>query len=204
MTRRSGATTRSRRAAVEQQVLGAVERLLTDGESFTALPVGRIADEAGMARTTFYGHFPDKSTLLMRLTETATAELFARAAGWAGDDDGTREEHVAVVQDLIAEYRAHAPLLQALVEVAAYESEVAAFWHRRIDDVADVLRRRIGRDRRAGRSAADGDPRITASMIVWGTERSIAHHVATAPPSADAAFARGVAAATWTALGLPT
>ncbi|WP_372792169.1 TetR/AcrR family transcriptional regulator, partial [Paraconexibacter sp.] len=63
MTRRSGATTRSRRAAVEQQVLGAVERLLTDGESFTALPVGRIADEAGMARTTFYGHFPDKSTL---------------------------------------------------------------------------------------------------------------------------------------------
>ena len=72
----SAAAGSEHRAEVERRVLEAVEGLLAGGESFTALPIGRIAAEAGIGRTTFYGHFRDKPTLLIRLTESATTALF--------------------------------------------------------------------------------------------------------------------------------
>lgn len=191
---------RERRDAVERQVLEAVERLLAAGESFTALPVQRIADEAGIARTTFYGHLPDKPGLLMQLITSATRGLFEIAAAWVDDDTADPAAHEATVLALVREHRAHAPLLRALAEVAAYEPEVEAFWRDLIDGFADRIRRRLERDRRAGRVAADLDARVTASWIAWGTERTLAVHVATRPPREDAAFAKGVSAATLAAM----
>lgn len=195
---RSRSTARSaHRASVEQDVFDAVERLLAAGESFTALGVQRIAEEAGIARTTFYGHFPDKATLLTRATEAVTETLFARATAWVQDDESTEEQLADTVLELVREHRRHAPLLRAVAEVAGYEPEVEAFWRGRIEAWADGLRRRLERDRRAGRTAADLDAATTALWIAWGTERTIAMHVASRAPRADRPFAAGVAAATW-------
>jgi AcrR family transcriptional regulator len=182
-----------RRETVEQDVFDAVERLLANGESFTALGVQRIAEEAGIARTTFYGHFTDKPTLLIRMTETVTADLFRRATDWV-ESDGARDELTQTVLGLVAEQRRHAPLLRALAEVASYEPGVEAFWHARIEAFADVLRERLERECGTGESLGAS---YTASWIAWGTERAIAVHVATRPTSADAAFADGVANAIW-------
>ncbi len=153
----------SHRAIVEQQVLEAVEHLLAGGESFTSLGVQRIAAEAGMARTTFYGHFRDKASLLIRLTESATLRLFTVAADWVRDPGSTRESLEPTVAELIEEYREQAARGQA-----GGEAE---------------------RDRAS----------TTATWIAWGTERTIAMHVATYPydARADAALAAGIAAATW-------
>ncbi len=196
VTRRAGGS-RGHREAAQLQVLEAVERLLAAGESFTALGVQRIAAEAGIARTTFYGHFPDKTTLLMRLTESATTELFAHALAWIEDDAGTLESHTATVLALIREHRKHAPLLRALAEVAAYDPEVEAFWRGRIESFAEVLAIRLERDRAAGRVAPDLDVETTAFWIAWATERSIAMHVGGRPAEADAAFAAGITRATF-------
>jgi len=199
VTRKRSAA-RDRRGAVEQQVLEAVERLLADGESFTALGVARIAEEAGMARSTFYGHFPDKTKLLLRLTAEATQDLFAQARAWVEDDASTPTGHVDVVLALIRERRKHLPLLRALHEVAAYDPEVEAFWRERIEAFADLIRERLDRDRRAGRIPADVDTRTTATWIAWGTERALAVHTETRPPREDPAFAKGIAAVTWASM----
>ncbi|MCK9248392.1 MAG: TetR/AcrR family transcriptional regulator [Solirubrobacteraceae bacterium] len=191
---------RDRRDAIAGRVRDAVERLLVAGESFTALPVGRIADEAGIGRSTFYGHFPDKVALLIALTESATATLFDRAARWV-DEDGTRDELDAVVLHHVTEYRAHAPLLRAVVEVAGYEPDVDGFWQERIVEFAASIRRRIERDQAAGAAHRSIDAGPAAEWIAWGTERAVSMHVATRPPAEDAAFARGVAGATWAAMG---
>ncbi|MGK2939397.1 MAG: TetR/AcrR family transcriptional regulator [Solirubrobacteraceae bacterium] len=189
-----------RRAAVERQVLEAVERLLAEGESFTSLGIQRIAEEAGMARTTFYGHFRDKPTLLMQVTDSATRELFGPSGDWVRNDESTQAELEETLLGLVRGYREHEPLLHAVTEVAAYEPEVAAYWRATIDEFAELLRKRLERDRKAGRVAQDLDTRTTASWIAWGTERTVAEHVASRPPREDARFAAGIAAAAWAAL----
>ncbi len=145
---------RLRREAVEQRVFDAVERLLADGESFTSLGVQRIADEAQIARSTFYVHFPDKSTLLMRLTESATRDMFPRPEEWVdGADASGLESLTRTTARMLGHYRSHADALAALAEVAAYDAEVAAFWRERVDRFADVLRERL-EARPAGRADA--------------------------------------------------
>ncbi len=192
---------RTRRRDTQQQVLDAVERLLADGESFTTLPVARIAEAAGIRRSTFYDYFPDKPTLIRELTASATEKLFARAYEFAADDDATLEDLVEVVAHHVSEYRRHAPLLQAAGEVRAYDADVARHWAAQVEAFAATLTQRITRDVAAGRAAPFIDPAGAATFISWGTERAIAMHVATHPPKADRAFIRGVAAASWGAMG---
>ncbi len=201
VTRRSRSARDERRAAVEQQVLEAVERLLNEGESFTALPIQRIAEEAGMARTTFYGHFRDKPTVLMRVTATTTRELFAGSRAWVRDDDSTLPQLEEMLFGVISGYREHGPLLRALSEVAAYEPEVAAFWRETMEVFESLLRKRLERDQAAGRISAELDAATTATFVAWGLERTFAVHLETKPQAEDERFVAGVAAAMWAAMG---
>lgn len=201
VTRKSRTARDERRAAVERQVLEAVERLLVEGESFTALPIGRIAEEAGMARTTFYGHFRDKPTLLMRVTATTTRELFAATRAWVRDDESTLEQLREVLMGVIGGYREHGPLLLALGEVAGYEPEVAAFWRETMEVFESLLGERLERDRRAGRISKELDASTTATFIAWGLERTFSMHLDAKLEAEDERFAAGVAAAMWAAMG---
>jgi len=54
-----------RAAAIEEGVLAAAERLLAEGAT---LSMQRVADEAGVARSTLYLYFKEKNALLVRLT----------------------------------------------------------------------------------------------------------------------------------------
>ena len=189
------------RAAVIAQVTTAVERLLADGHGFTTLGVQRIADEAGIARSTFYLYFTDKSALLMQVTETATAELFASARDWVAEAFADRPALERTLRGVIGELRAHAAVYAALVEVAGYDEDVAAFWRSRVAGFAAVLCGRIEEGQRAGTIGAALDPRITADWIAWGSERLIAQHTAIHGASEDERLARGLAAAIWATLG---
>jgi AcrR family transcriptional regulator len=192
---------RLRREAVEQRVFDAVERLLAEGESFTSLGVQRIADEAQIARSTFYVHFPDKSTLLMRLTESATRDMFPRPEEWVdGADASGLESLTRTTARMLGHYRSHADALAALAEVAAYDAEVAAFWRERVDRFADVLRERLERDRRAGRIPRDLDCDVTARLIAWGAERIVSEHIASDDGSGDGRLAASLARAIWAAM----
>lgn len=202
VTRQTTSTAvRERRAEIEQQVLAAVERLLAAGESFTALGVQRIAVEAGMARTSFYSHFADKPTLLIRLADTATASLFRVSSAWVEDDEGTLEDLKASLVHLVGECRLHAPLLRAVTEVAAYEPELETYWRTTIEAFARSCERRLERDIATGRVPPDLDPATTAAWVAWGTERAVTMRIAATPDaSGDAAFAHGIAAATWASM----
>ena len=195
---------RLRREAVEQRVFDAVERLLGEGESFTSLGVQRIADEAQIARSTFYVHFPDKSALLMRLTESATGDIgdmFPRPDEWAdGADGGGPEALTRAIARMLDHYRSHAATLAALAEVAAYDAEVAGFWRERVDRFADVLRERLERDRRAGRVPRDLDCDVTARLIAWGAERIATEHIASDDGSGDGHLAASLARTMWAAM----
>ena len=193
MTRRS-ATGRERREAVETRVFEAVERLLDQGDSYTALGVGRIADEAEIARSTFYVHFSDKTDLLLRLADETTDEVFGPMTAWVRDGEPDLPTLEATLVDLVASFRGHRRMLIAFNEVAAYDAEVAAHWRARVEGFARRLAERL----RADQPDVDVDWPTTASWMAWGVERTLAQHVATTTePDGDRRLAIGVARAIW-------
>ncbi|MBQ0902728.1 TetR/AcrR family transcriptional regulator [Micromonospora sp. U21] len=188
------------RAAVEARVLAATERLLQEGVRFTDLGVQRIAAEAGVARSTFYIHFRDKSELLMRLAGSMRETSFDRVREWdpAGPGDPL-EALTEVFTDVIRIYRTYAPVLAAITEVAAYDAAVREYWAAGFEQFMARTEEALRAEQRAGRTPANLDPPAATRLIVLGGDRFLAHHVALTPadPEADAAAARELAATWW-------
>lgn len=189
------------RDAVAAKLGEAVGRLLKEGHGYTTLGVQRIADEAGIARSTFYLYFPDKAALLIRIAESATKELFTAAGLWVESGFADLELLERTIAGILVQQRKHAALLAAVVEVASYDQEVASFWRARVGGFIDVLRRRIQQGQRNGTITTTLDAATTAAWITWGTERLLAQHVAESPAGKDARLASGLARAIWSTLG---
>src|SRR5689334_20050607 len=107
----------ARKASADAEILAATRRLLTDGATFTELGIQHISAEAGVARSTFYAHFKDKTALLMRLVDTFVDTSFGVASSWEPEEgpDGL----AATFLQVVAAYREHTAVLQAVAEVAA-------------------------------------------------------------------------------------
>ena len=104
--------------------------------------------------------------------------------------------------ELIKEYRKHAPLLRAVNELASYEPAVEEYWRAAINDFATLVAERIVREQSVRRSSDRVRANTTATWITWGTERTIAMHVAAASGrhALGRRARRGIAAATWAAM----
>ncbi|MEV6061147.1 TetR/AcrR family transcriptional regulator [Nocardia asteroides] len=188
----------NRRAEFERRVLRAVEELLSEGTPFTELAVQRIAAASGSARSTFYRYFPDKSSLLIRLGELATAELFAAAERWWSVERTDRQAGVVqAAAAMIEGVRAHRFLLVALSEVAAYDREVGAYWRARVAAFTEVVTARLAAERAAGSVASQLDPRSTAVILTAMVERTTAYAVAGETGIDDADLAEGLGRAIW-------
>lgn len=193
---------RTPRGAAEQQILEAVEDLLREGETFTKLSVGRIAERAGVARSSFYFHFPDKRALLVRLAESVTGSLFVPALAWVEDPGHDEPGLVETLAASLRLYRRHGALIAAIMEVSAYDAVFAAAWRARVDEFIDALRRRMERDRRAGLLPRDLECGAAATYLVWGTERTLGQHVAMdASGRGDRRLATGIAQSMWAVMG---
>src|SRR5512134_990691 len=159
----------ARRRAVQAAVLEATEALLREGARYGDLNVERIATRAGISRTAFYFYFRDKRELLMRLTEDVNDLLYAQAdIWWSGSGDPAAEMREALAR-IAGAYDEHGVLLRAIVEVSATDEEIAAFWRGLVGRFVDATRRRIERERAAGRAAV-ADPQATAFALCWMTE----------------------------------
>jgi AcrR family transcriptional regulator len=163
----------ARRAAVEREVLRAAAELLAEGASFAELNVERIATRAGISRTAFYFYFRDKRELLLRLAGEVGDELVRAADRWRAADETPRAalERIARIQ------REHGALLRAVVEAAASDAEVAAFWRALVGRFVDATQERIAAEQRAGR-ALPGPPAALAFALTWAVERSLHEHAA--------------------------
>ncbi|MER7586722.1 TetR/AcrR family transcriptional regulator [Micromonospora sp. NPDC127501] len=188
------------RAAVEARVLAATERLLKEGIRFTDLGVQRIAAEAGVARSTFYTHFRDKTELLMRLAGTMRESSFDRTGSWEPGGPGDPLARLTeVFADVIRIYRTYAPVLAAVSEVAAYDEAVREYWAAGLEKFVARTVDALRIEQQAGRTPAGLDVVIASRLIVVGGDRFLADHVSTtsADPETDAAAARELAATWW-------
>ncbi len=187
----------NRREAVEQRVLRAVEQLLEDGRSFVELSVQEVADAAGVARSTFYVHFADKSELLVRLAEASTADMLGEGERWVtGDHAGGRAELREVCRRIVAHYREHRPLLQAVGAATTYDPVMSRWWVGRVErfiDLCEARVRELARDQ--GRDPAGA--RATAAMVGWSIERTVSMSVLLEAPEGDDQLADVLARGVW-------
>lgn len=192
---------RERRAGVSQRILAATERLLRDGERYTEIPVERIISEAGVSRSTFYAHFPDKAALLVSLARRAVADV-AEAADlwWRADHSRGIEAVEPTLRAMIKAYRKHAMVLGALGEAASYDENARGLWREELMRYADFTTRQIQGDQRDGRVAPDVDAELTAYATIHMIEGAIRDHIAHGPAHQDAELARALARAGWLAI----
>jgi len=161
-----------KRQAIEAAVLRAMADLLGEGATYATLSVERIAKRAGISRTAFYFYFADKRELLMRLATKVSDELYREAdAWWSGAGDGP-EQLTAALAKIAALYRAHGPLVCAIVELSTYDDVVGPFWHALVGRFVDASAGRIAAEVTSRASAAHS-PEATAFALVWMTERTL-------------------------------
>lgn len=183
-----------RRSAVESQVLAAVEQLLAEGLSYTEISVQRIISEAGIARSTFYVHFRDKTDLLSRLASTIRRSLFT-ITDWKVEYGV--ETLVTIFEEALAYHRKHQAVLSAVAEIAAYDPAVRSLYTADLDSFDTRTVAGLAQDRNDGKTSADLDPTAAGRVIVWGGEAAIAHHIRVDDGSGDAAMARELAQIWW-------
>ncbi|EHN12580.1 Transcriptional regulator TetR family [Patulibacter medicamentivorans] len=188
---------RERRDAVEEQVFAAVERLLNEGASYTELGVLRIAEEAGIARSTFYVHFRDKIDLLIRLAESASEVIFAEADRWVQSDEAGIIGLERTMALIVSQYREHAAALQALAEVAGYEPAADEYWRARIGGFAGALQVRLASEQGSGQVDAAIDAEAVAHAVAWAVERNITQHIRVDDGSGDERLAKSLAQVAW-------
>ena len=172
LSRRPDAPT-EKRQAIEVAVLSAMEDLLADGATYATLSVERIARRAGISRTAFYFYFADKREVLMRLATKLSDELYAEAdLWWSGAGDGPAQL-TAALGKIAGLYRAHGPLVRAIVELSTYDEVVGPFWHALVGRFVDASAERIAGEARAGHSPAAASHEATSFALVWMTERTL-------------------------------
>jgi AcrR family transcriptional regulator len=183
-----------KRRAIEADVLHATEALLGEGASYANLSIERIATRAGISRTAFYFYFADKRELLMRLAADVGQQLYDEAATWwSGSGDGSAQLTEALGK-IAALYRAHGPLVCAIVEVSTYDPPVGVFWRELVGRFVDASAARIAAEQAAGRAATALDPTATAFALVWMTERSFHQMVVQEEPVAAEQLVAALAA----------
>jgi AcrR family transcriptional regulator len=197
-TTRARGKVRERRDDVRRRVLRTAAEMMADGTPYTELPIQRIAERAGVARSTFYLHFPDKGRLLIALAEEAVDALFSEAVIWWRADHLAGEEGVAhAMRQMIAAYRRHRRVLHALAEVAGYDADVAAFWRDRMHGFTEVVQDRLDTERRARTVDPAMDTPTTAQVLIWTVERTISAHCHHDEGTGDERIARTLARSIW-------
>lgn len=184
-----------RRAALDGRVLAAVERLLAEGMRYSEISVARILEEAGIARSTFYAHFRDKTELLARLAGSLRQELLEIIGRWKPDSGA--EGLAAVFAQSIAYHRAHSAVLLAIKEAAAYDSGINDFYSADLDAFEAFAKEAILAEQAAGRTGGGVSADAASRVIVWGGEYAIARHIQVDDGSGDLEFARELAALWW-------
>jgi AcrR family transcriptional regulator len=187
----------ARAATVEAGVLAAAERLLAQGCSFPALSMQRIADEAGVARSTLYLYFKEKNALLVRLTAGLKGGAYDLMSGWSPEQPDALDRLAGTLLEVIRYYRRRGPVLNAVLGAAGGDSEVGRFWADELGPFQRLSQSWIEIAQAAGQTATDIDAVTASQVIVHGGVHVITRQALDGDPGQDARVARELAANQW-------
>ena len=160
---------RLRRDATEQRILDATIKLLDDGASLAGLSVGRIVEQAGVSRATFYLHFSDKRALVTRLAETELAEFSRLTDPFVETPGAGRDALARVMGSLIEAWRNHAGVLSSLIELAEYDADSRESWQAIVREIASRMAKALSARRP---ELTQAQAHTLAEVLTWSGERA--------------------------------
>ncbi|PQM45172.1 HTH-type transcriptional regulator EthR [Mycobacterium talmoniae] len=103
----------------QRRLADAIERLVDEGASYAQLSVERLVGEAGIARSTFYKYFGDKSGLLSSLVGAVQDDFLHAADAWLELTAGAaKSDYEAAFAAIFDAYRSHRVVMRCIVEQA--------------------------------------------------------------------------------------
>jgi len=185
---------------LESQLRDALRALMADGTSFRDLSVASIIEVAGVARSTFYTYFPDKSRMLMALSAHSLRRHYEGQAHWIHKGaDATREDIVTGMRLVLDTFLEDEVVMRAVAEASAYDATVREAYRGGVEDYAQAMARMIRGGRSSGRMRAV-EPVETAEALAWMTERTISQIVPRTSPVRLDAVADALADVVWRTL----
>jgi AcrR family transcriptional regulator len=183
---------RRRREATQEKILAAFRDLLAAGSPVAAMSVDRIVAAAGVSRSTFYAHFPDKRELIVRLAADDFEPWLALAEPVLADPGSTREDMEHVIRRVVASWHEGAVVGAAVIELAEYDAAARDGWQETVAGLSATIADHL-RMRWRGREQEHADPGTVAEALVWMVERCCHKMLASEDAAADE---RAVAALT--------
>ena len=177
--------------------MDAVKRLLAAGASFTELGVQRIADEAGVARSTFYLHFRDKTELITQLAQELGGGAFALFEEWSPAAPDAVERLTETLHTTLRYWRERRHLLAAVLEVVGYDPLARQAWEAQLDVFVAWTERWLDAERQAGRTPPGLSIPTAARVMIWGGNEALDHQILHGDPACDAEVAQELAQLQW-------
>ena len=138
--------------------------------------VAQILREAQVSRASFYFYFASKHAVLARLAERVVDEVYVATQTWLHRAEGEppRAALDAAMRSALALWRAHGPVVRAMVETWHSSPEIGDVWERLVGRFTDAAAEQIERERAVGVAPSGGPPaRTLAATLTWMTERSL-------------------------------
>jgi AcrR family transcriptional regulator len=190
-----------RRERVVSRLLGVVERLLDEQDSYLDITVEQILAAGEMSRSTFYRYFEDKVDLLLALGEQAMGEIVSAAqAIWELPPGAGRDEVAAAVHGAFAAYRPHLRLMSAVHEVSTYDRRARERFGAAFSRAQRALAAHLRAGQAAGYVRADLPPDETAGWLTWMVESGMTRLVQRAGPARRGRLEDAFTAVLWHAL----
>lgn len=144
-TPRQAATNQNQNLPLEDRLLAAMERLLEKGTGLNAITVEQLANEAGIARATFYVHFSGKAELLKNLTMRLTSTVINSAGEWFQEDiaDKKNIDLKQALTGIFSAYRSHHAILRMIISMSDQDETIAELYQKMIDHLCAQSRRAI-------------------------------------------------------------
>jgi AcrR family transcriptional regulator len=135
----------SAKGDAKDAVLQTAERLFY-AEGYRAVGVDRVIAESGVAKATFYRHFPSKDELLLAVLEGRDARLSAELERRACELTAHASERPLALFDALADWMSEpsfrgCAFLNSMIEVADPAHPVHAAAHRHKSNLARLFRR---------------------------------------------------------------
>ena len=149
-----------------------VERLLRQGATFEEIKINDLVREGGLAKSTFYVYFDDKTALLSALAQRVMSDLVGfDAAWWHLPPSAGKHEIALAVAAMFEDYRAHGLLLDAITAATVYDQTLRAQFGALMDVAVNATADFLRASQAAGLTPAELDPDNTAFSLVWMLER---------------------------------
>jgi AcrR family transcriptional regulator len=111
-----------------QRILDVVRELLASS-SYEQISIAEITRRAEVTRPAFYFYFPSKGAAVASLMEGLYDEFMSAAAIWYDHHDQERREAFRIgMEQTVAVWRKHAPVLLGMVQAAAADPAADAIW----------------------------------------------------------------------------